>query len=51
VLLALHDICREHATTVLIVAHDTAALTGAEQVLDMWEINRTTGRPDDGERT
>jgi ABC-type lipoprotein export system ATPase subunit len=50
VLLALHNICREHATTVLIVAHDTAALAGADQVLDMREINRAAGRPDDGER-
>jgi ABC-type lipoprotein export system ATPase subunit len=50
VLLALHSICRERATTVLIVAHDTAALTGADQVLDMREINRVTGRPDSGRR-
>ena len=49
VLLALHDVCREHATTVLIVAHDTAALAGADQVLDMRELNRAAGRPDDGE--
>ena len=44
------SICREHATTVLIVAHDTAALAGADQVLDMQEINRATGQPDDVER-
>jgi ABC-type lipoprotein export system ATPase subunit len=50
VLLALHSICRERATTVLIVAHDTAALAGAEQVLDMREINRATGQLDDVER-
>jgi ABC-type lipoprotein export system ATPase subunit len=49
VLQALHNICRERATTVLIVAHDTATLAGADQVLDMREINRTTGGPDDGE--
>ena len=51
VLMALHNICRERATTVLVVAHDTAALTGADQILDMREINRATGRLDDGERT
>jgi ABC-type lipoprotein export system ATPase subunit len=50
VLLALCSLCRERATTVLIVAHDTAALAGADQVLDMREINRATGPPDDGER-
>jgi len=50
VVLALHSICRERATTVLIVAHDTAALTGADQVLDMREINRATGRSDAGEQ-
>jgi len=50
VLLALHSICRERATTVLIVAHDTATLSGTDQVLDMREINRATGRPDDVER-
>ena len=50
VLLALHSICRERATTVLIVAHDTAALAGADQVLDMREINRAPGQPDDVER-
>src|SRR5262245_22957582 len=50
VLLALHSICRERATTVLIVAHDTAALAGTDQVLDMREINRATDRPDDVER-
>jgi ABC-type lipoprotein export system ATPase subunit len=49
VLMALHNICRERATTVLIVAHDTAALAGADQVLDMREINRATGQPDDVE--
>src|SRR4029450_13493681 len=46
VLLALHSICRERATTVLIVAHDTATLAGADQVLDMREINRATGQLD-----
>jgi ABC-type lipoprotein export system ATPase subunit len=46
VLMALHSICRERATTMLIVAHDTAALAGADQVLDMREINRTPGQPD-----
>ena len=50
VLLALHSICRERATTVLIVAHDTATLSGTDQVLDMHEINRVPGRPDDGEQ-
>jgi len=50
VLLALHNICRERATTVLIVAHDTAALAGADQVLDMREINRATDPLGDGER-
>jgi len=50
VLLALHSICRERATTVLIVAHDTAALTGADQVLDMREINRAASRSDAGEQ-
>ena len=50
VLMALHNICRERATTMLIVAHDTAALAGADQVLDMREINRATGRLDDEER-
>ena len=50
VLLALHSICRERATTVLIVAHDTAALVGADQVLDMREINHAAGRPEDGKR-
>jgi ABC-type lipoprotein export system ATPase subunit len=50
VLLALHNICRERATTVLIVAHDTAALPGADQVLDMQQINRATGQPDGVER-
>jgi ABC-type lipoprotein export system ATPase subunit len=49
VLRALHNICRERATTVLIVAHDTA-LAGADQVLDMREINRATGQPDEVER-
>ena len=49
-LMALYNICRERATTVLIVAHDTAALAGADQVLDMREINRATGQPGDGER-
>src|SRR4029453_14263351 len=44
VLMALYNICRERATTVLIVAHDTAALAGAAQVLDMREINRATGQ-------
>jgi ABC-type lipoprotein export system ATPase subunit len=46
VLMALHNVCRERATTVLIVAHDTAALVGADQVLDMREINRAAGHPD-----
>ncbi len=46
VLLALHAICREHQKTVLIVTHDTAALDGADQVLDMRELNRATGGPD-----
>jgi ABC-type lipoprotein export system ATPase subunit len=46
VLMALHSLCRERATTMLIVAHDTAALAGADQVLDMREINRTPGQPD-----
>jgi ABC-type lipoprotein export system ATPase subunit len=50
VLLAMHSLCRERATTVLIVAHDTAALTGADQVLDMRELNRAAGRPDAGEQ-
>ena len=50
VLQALHSICRESAKTVLIVAHDTAALEGADQVLDMRAINRTTGRPHGVER-
>jgi len=50
VLKALQSICRESAKTVLIVAHDTAALEGADQVLDMREINRTTGRPHGVER-
>jgi ABC-type lipoprotein export system ATPase subunit len=51
VLMALHNVCRERATTVLIVAHDTAALVGADQVLDMREINRAAGHPDGVERT
>jgi ABC-type lipoprotein export system ATPase subunit len=46
VLIALHNICRERATTVLIVAHDTATLVGADQVLDMREVNRASDRPD-----
>jgi ABC-type lipoprotein export system ATPase subunit len=46
VLMALYNLCRERATTVLIVAHDTAALAGAAQVLDMREINRATGQAD-----
>jgi len=46
VLMALYNICRERATTVLIVAHDTTALVGASQVLDMREINRATGQAD-----
>src|SRR5215470_13431087 len=46
VLMALYNLCRERATTVLIVAHDTAALAGASQVLDMREINRATGQAD-----
>jgi ABC-type lipoprotein export system ATPase subunit len=50
VLMALHSICRERATTMLIVAHDTAALAGADQVLDMREINRAPGQPDGVER-
>jgi ABC-type lipoprotein export system ATPase subunit len=50
VLMALHSLCRERATTMLIVAHDTAALAGADQVLDMREINRAPGQPDGVER-
>ena len=50
VLQALQSICREHAKTVLIVAHDTAALEGADQVLDMRAVNRTAGRPHGVER-
>lgn len=50
VLQALHSICRASAKTVPIVAHDTAALEGADQVLDMRAINRTTGRPHGVER-
>src|SRR5262249_44265572 len=50
VLTSLHSLCRERHKTVLIVAHDTAALEGADQVLDMRDINRATGRPDRGER-
>jgi len=51
VLMALHSLCRESHKTVLIVAHDTAALEGADQVLDMRDINRATGRSDGVERT
>lgn len=40
VLQTLHGLCRERRTTVLIVAHDTAALEGADQVLEMRQINR-----------
>jgi ABC-type lipoprotein export system ATPase subunit len=50
VLMALHSLCRESHKTVLIVAHDTAALEGADQVLDMRAINRATGRPDGVDR-
>ena len=50
VLQALQSICRASAKTVLIVAHDTAALEGADQVLDMRAINRTTGQPHGVER-
>ena len=49
VLMALHNICRERATTILIVAHDTATLAGADQVLGMREVNRASDRPDNGE--
>jgi len=50
VLMALHSLCRESHQTVLIVAHDTAALEGADQVLDLRDINRATGRPDGVDR-
>jgi len=50
VLMALHAMCRESHKTVLIVAHDTAALEGADQVLEMRDINRVTGRPDGVDR-
>ena len=50
VLMALHAICREKNMTVLIVAHDTAGLEGADQVLDMRDINRATGRLNGVER-
>ena len=50
VLRALHTLCRESHKTVLIVAHDTAALEGADQVLEMHDINRATGRSDGVER-
>ena len=51
VLMALHSMCRESHKTVLIVAHDTAALEGADQVLEMRDINRATGQSDGVERT
>jgi len=51
VLMALHALCRESQKTVLIVAHDTAALEGADQVLEMRDINRATGQSDGVERT
>ena len=50
VLVALHSLCRESHKTVLIVAHDTAVLEGADQVLEMRDINRATGRPDGVDR-
>jgi ABC-type lipoprotein export system ATPase subunit len=46
VLMTLHSLCRESQKTVLIVAHDTATMEGADQVLDMREINRATGQPE-----
>jgi ABC-type lipoprotein export system ATPase subunit len=49
VLRALHAICRERHTTVLIVAHDSATLEGADQVLDMRDINCVTGQSDGGD--
>jgi putative ABC transport system ATP-binding protein len=40
---ALQDLCRERHTTVLLVAHDTAARSGADTVLDMRQLNRAAG--------
>lgn len=46
VLQTLRDLCRARHTTVLIVAHDTATLDGADVVLDMRQLNHATGRID-----
>ena len=46
VLRDLHSLCRDSHKTVLIVAHDTAAMEGADQVLEMRAINRATGQLD-----
>lgn len=50
VLMDLRRMCHASHTTVLIVAHDTAALEGADQVLEMRDINRATGQADGVER-
>jgi ABC-type lipoprotein export system ATPase subunit len=44
VLAAFLTVCREEAKTLLIVSHDAAVLGGAEQVLDITNINRTGNR-------
>lgn len=40
VLQVLRDVCQERQTTVVIVAHDTAALVGADVTLDMRQLNQ-----------
>lgn len=42
VLQTLRDLCRARQTTVLIVAHDTATLDGADAVLDMRQLNHAS---------
>jgi putative ABC transport system ATP-binding protein len=46
VLAAFLTVCREENKTLCIVSHDETVLGGADQILDMTDINRAGSRHD-----